>query len=193
MKTQDKSGIVRSFGAITVDNVGPSLNSKKWQAQVRQIVTSQYPAARGNNSLSDTLFPAQSFGVGQEYEEIRVTWIPVPLNTKLAAVKTQLAKFPEARLVKTLSLNPILSEEQIRAMETGVSTKTEEDYAEKFVIDAEGNPTLYHGHKQYRHISFSQVPKEDVDLRAEDLEDMKPVKMAKGKVPAARFFEENEE
>ncbi len=192
MNTENKSGIVKAFGPITIDNVGPSLNPKKWQAQVRQIVTSKYPAARGNNSLSDGLFPASTFGVGQEYEEVRVTWIPVPVNTKMNAVKAQLAKFPEARLVKTLSLRPILSEEQIRAMETGLSDKTEEDYAEKFVVDGDGNPTLYHGHKQYRNISFSQTAKEDVDLRAEDLADMKPVKMGKAATKAASKFVEDE-
>jgi hypothetical protein len=175
MKTENS--VSRTFGRITVDSVGPSLNPKKHQAQVRQIVTSLYPGARGANSLSDALFADKQFGVGEAFEEVRVTWIPVPIGTTVKQVEAQLAKHPNAVLQRTLSLNPILSEEQEQAMASGLSTKTLDDYREKHIVDAQGNPVLYKGRKQYRNISFRITAVEDVDLRDSDFADFAEVSM----------------
>lgn len=183
-----QSTIVKSFGAITVDNVGPSLNPKKHQAQVRQIVTSLYPGARGSNSLSDGLFQDSEFGVGEAFEEVRVTWIPVPIGTTVEAIQAQLAKHTNARLVKTLSLYPILSEEQRNAMATGISSKTLADYEEKCVLNAEGQAVMYKGYKQYRHISYRNTAVEDVDLRDAEVADFAPISMGTASPVTAEKF-----
>lgn len=175
MKAQNS--IRNSYSKITVDSVGPSLNVKKHQAQIRQTVTALYPGARANNSLSDKLFEPENFGLGESYDEVRVTWIPVPIGTTIEEVQAKLAKHPNARLVRTLSLNPILSEEQIQAMEQGVSDKTMEDYKAKFIVDPSGAAVLYKGHKQYRHIAFRTEAVADVDLRESDLKDAGPISM----------------
>lgn len=172
------SNLQKTYGRITVDSVGPSLNTKKAQAQVRQIVTTLYPGARAASSLSDGLFKDADFGVGESYEEARVTWIPVPLGTTKKQVEAQLAKHPNARLVKTLSFYPVLSDEQKRAIDTGLSTKTMAEYEEEVVLDSEGTPVKYKGRTFHRAINFRATQVEDIDLRESQLADFEVLKMA---------------
>lgn len=187
MKTiENTNTIEKRYGKITVDSVAPSLNAKKHEAQVRQTVTSLYPGAKGSNSLSDALFADKAFGVGEAYDENRVAWIPVPIGTTIKQVELLLAKHPNARLVKTMSLNPILSEEQEQAMQNGVSNKTIADYRAKYVVDPQGEAVLYKGFPQYRNISFRLNAVEDIDTREQDLADMAEVTMTSS-VPTEKF------
>lgn len=175
MKTVEiGNGIKQSFGAITVDSVGPNqYNQDKWQAQIRQEVSTIYPAARPHDSLSDGIFDASSFGEGQTYIEKRVTWVPVPKGTTAQQVQARLKQTPDAVLHKTLSLKPILSEEQVNAMSTGLSSMTEDDYAEKAVKDANGNIVLYANQfPQYRSIKFKRNFAADTDLRSADYDEL---------------------
>jgi hypothetical protein len=162
-----ETGVKIQESRITIDSVGPSLNDKKHQAQLRQVITKTYPSARAGNSASDTIFGHSEFGFtdGDSYDENRVTWIDVPIGTTSVQVQEKLSMFPNARLYKVMSLQPILTEEQERAMETGISSKTIEDYLQKYVVDSEGNPVLYNGLKQYRQIYFSKDGKADIDYR----------------------------
>lgn len=192
--TKQNVGVRKSYGTITVDNVSPSLNEKKHQAQLRQVVTSIYPGVRPGTSLSDGLFPAEAFGAeAQEYSEERVTWVPVPVGTTKEQVEAQLKSLPNARLVRILSLKPILSEEQKNAMQIGLSKSqangaplTEDDYREKQAVRyGDGHPQAgqkipYNNHEQYRVITFMDGKAgavEDIDLREDDLNDLVPVQM----------------
>jgi len=192
---QDR-GLKQSFGPITVDKVGPSLNPKKHQAQVRQVVTTIYPGVRSGNSLQDGLFSDAEFNAeSQSFEENRVAFLPIPIGTTVEQVLDKIKSFPNARLIRILSLNPILSEEQKQAMEKGLSKnedgsiKTIEDYANaQAVRTEEGGPeVLYKGHRQYRVTSFMNGvsgPVEDIDTREEDLFDMNPIQMTEGQFQA---------
>lgn len=169
MKTVDRgNGIKATYGPITVDHVEPSqFNDEKWQAQVRQLVTTMYPAQRNHDSLSDGLFEPDAFGEGQDFPEKRVTWIPVPAGTSVEDVKTLLAQVPEACIQKTLSLEPILSDEQINAMSNGLSDMTMDGYKEKCVKDTNDNIVLYADAAPfYRSTKFKLTFEEDVDLRS---------------------------
>lgn len=165
------TGVQKIFGAITVDEIREGLSDKKMTAQIRQLVTNAYPGVRGDNSLQDALFEGESFGAETvEYQEIRVAFVDVPLGSNKKSVTERLKKFPKARIYRILSLTPILTKEQERAMETGLSTKTREQYEAGFVIDENEKPVLWNGHKFYRSTKFSQEVTEDVDLRPSQLE-----------------------
>ena len=173
-----EGGIEQSFGPITVDKVEVnSFNSKVWQAQLRQEVTTTYPAARAHDSLSDGLFEAGEFGEGQSYVEKRVTWLPCPIDSTKEQVEEILRQNIDAVLHKTLSMEPILSAEQVNAMETGLSDQTPEDYAEKNVKDQEGETVLFAGHPFYRSIKFKKAYITDVDLRSSQIDESGAVQM----------------
>lgn len=203
--SKQNTGIQYHFGKIVVDNVGPSLNEKKYQAQLRQVVTSVYPGVRPGTSLSDPLFPAEAFGAEtQEFTEDRVTWVPVPIGTTKEQVEKQLEGLPNARLIRILSLNPILTEEQKNAMAAGLSKSQEtgapltvDDYREKQAVrygkehELAGHKIPYKGYEQYRVIAFmdgKNGPVEDIDLREQDLESMKAVHMGEEPVLESTKF-----
>lgn len=166
----ENSNIKLTYGAITVDHVEPSrFDANKFQAQIRQTVTKTYKQ-NGSDSLSNPLFKSNEFGEGESFNEIRVAWLPVPAEkNNVEAVKAQLVKFPNARLMRFLGLNPILSEEQTRSMESGVNTKTIEDYVNsQSVKNAEGEQILYKGYPVCRVVKFVTSAVKDVDSRESD-------------------------
>lgn len=184
------TGIVKVYGAITVDKVGPSLNSKKAQAQLRQTVTNVYPGVRPGNSLNDGLFTAEEFGSEtQEFIEERVAFVPVPLTATLEDVQKRISALPKARITRILSLKPILTKEQENAMVQGLSKnedgspKTMEDYENsQHILNKAKEKVLYQGkYPQYRVTSFldgnSSEP-QDLDFREEDLLDLYPLQMS---------------
>lgn len=171
------TGIRKSESPITIDEIRPHLsNSNKKVAQVRQVVTSEYPAARGGNSLQVGIFAPEEFGGGgQTYQENRVAWLDIPASATMQQVQDRLNALPNARLYRILSLHPILTDEQKRAMETGLSKDSEgnlitiEHYKQnQRVIDANENPVDYKGVPQYRRIFFDPQGKADIDTRAQD-------------------------
>lgn len=173
--------VTREDGPITVDEIRPHLsNQKKEQAQLRMVITSTYPEARVGNQLNDSVFGFEDFGFGegQSFEEKRVAWMDVPKGTTKEQVEAKLKQYPNARLFRIMSLEPIITEEQIRAAQNGISTYTDpetgevkpcdEDYYRnrQQVINPETEePILYNGLPQYRVIGFSVNGKKDVDLR----------------------------
>jgi hypothetical protein len=183
-----KNRIQVVFGPVTVDSVGPGLNGEvKHRAQLRQKVDKIYPSGGTHDSLTDALFNVDEFNLkqGSTYSENRVAWIDVPVGTTVEGVQQKLAGFPEARLVKHLSLNPILTEEQASAIQNGLNDLTIEKVAAKQVVkDEEENIRDYKGYLQYRVVKFATTAKEDVDSREADYAKMeragipKPFQMA---------------
>lgn len=163
-----------TFGPISIDKVEVNpYKDNRFQAQVRQTVTKHYPGGRPNDSLSDALFNAEEFNFEPtSYDEIRVAWIDVPLNSTLEQVQAKLREFPNAKIKKFLSLHPILTDEQKAAMESGLTDKTVEDFAEKqMIINPDLNaPAFYKGHPQYSVKKFVTTAQPDVDTREADLE-----------------------
>lgn len=175
-KQSQTAGPDKIFGKITVDEVREGLNPKKHTAQLRQVVTSVYAGVRNGNSLQDPLFTDEQFGTEPtSYEEQRIAFVDVPKGFTKLQVEAQLKKLPKARIYRILSLTPILTQEQERAIAVGLSKNpdgspmTIEDYKAKFIVNPKGEAVLYNGHNQYRTTKFSQTVTEDVDLRAEQL------------------------
>lgn len=164
------SNIQVKYGPITIDHVEPSrFDDSKFQAQIRQTITRTYKQS-GADSLSGALFNTNEFGDGQSYDEIRVAWLPVPAEKNtVEAVEAQLKKFPAARLMRFLGLKPILSNEQLRAMESGINTKTIEEYIlSQSVKNPEGEQILYKGYPVCRVVKFVTSKVADIDSREQD-------------------------
>lgn len=151
-------------------------------AELRQevVTTSYYPKANMSNSLNDKLFASEDFGVKDEvYEskEIRVAFLNVPesLDTP-EKVQAHLAKFPELCLYRILSNKPILSEEDLRAIEQGfisVASKAKSQVVR--YPDTSETPGMLAltkaGKVQYRRVSISTSFRNDDDQRNDIPED----------------------
>lgn len=145
MKKQTLNGITRTFGAITVDSVGPSeYKEGVLQAQIRQVVTTEYPSKRVDNSLQDSLFATEDFnlGAGQTFESTRMAWINVPLTATAEQVSALLDTKENARVCKKYSnkLLDVLTDEQKYAIAKGL--RTAKQFAETLVIRNEAGEVV---------------------------------------------------
>jgi hypothetical protein len=96
----------------TKDDGSPACN----QAQIRQVFITHYPGARFNSSTIEGLYDESEFGAdASDYENIRVSWISVPLDKTKKDVEEMLAKFPEATIYRILGdeVEQVLSQEQL--------------------------------------------------------------------------------
>lgn len=121
MENQEKSGIVREFGKITVDSVEEhKFKADMDSAQIRQIVTTTYPSGRIANSKSDSLFDVDDFDMeeGASFSSTRVAWLNVPKGTTVAEVKAKLRAMPDARIRREIAndVELVLTEEQLNAV-----------------------------------------------------------------------------
>ena len=160
---------------VTIDKVyvGDFQKEGTQSCQLRQVVKtiSYYPSKQIKSNMQDNPFNLVDFGFAeQEFPstENRVAWIDVPL----AATKDDvLAKIPVTScLYRVMSNRPILTNNQAYAIDEGLRTMdefattqivrygTESQFAGQIVKDENGKP-------QYRQIFYSNVPKEDIDLR----------------------------
>lgn len=164
---QAQSNIQKTFSAISVDEVKPhAYKDQVDSAQLRQVVTTTYPSMSVGNSLSDSLFEIDEFGLpaGQSYEAIRVTWLDVPKGTTKEQVESLLQNLPNARIYATYSnnLEDVMTAQQKAAVEQGLQTI--EFFEDKLRIrDSKGNELP--GVPQYRQYGFSKTAKADIDLR----------------------------
>lgn len=145
MKKQTLNGITKTFGAITVDSVGPSeYKEGVLQAQIRQVVTTEYPSKRVDNSLQDSLFATEDFnlGAGQTFESTRMAWINVPLTATAEQVSALLDTKENARVCKKYSnkLLDVLTDEQKYAIAKGL--RTAKQFAETLVIRNEAGEVV---------------------------------------------------
>ena len=163
----ENSGIKKVFQPITVDKVEQDqYKADLFSAQIRQIVTKVYPSASISNNMNDSLFEANEYNLeGQEYNETRVTWIPVPKGKTVADVEAMLAKSPNAKIYKVLSHTPILTDGQEYAIESGL--RNLEDFADAQLIRTnDGEAILDDGAEQYSAKFFSKTgEQDDQDLR----------------------------
>lgn len=151
-------------------------------AEVKQVVTtvSWYPSKKVNSNLQDNLFAANDFGYSEqrfESKETRMAWMIVPAAVTEDEFKGKLALAiaNKAVIYKVLSVRPILDENQLYAINSGLRTKdmfankqavrypeNEETIAKsiagKLILDGNGNVT-------YRRTFFSKSPTADIDER----------------------------
>lgn len=168
-------GIIVDYSQVTVDSIitpvqalENGIETDKFRVQLRQVVKTTYPKARGN-----ALFQSAEFGPGQDFDEKRVTWLNVPEGTTVEQIVERLNTLENPTLVRTLGLKPILSESQLTAMQKGINTKTWEQYAENYVRNGnEGLAVKFQGRLQYRAIYFSDTFVTDNDNRITDLQEL---------------------
>lgn len=179
-----ENAIKRVDTPLIVELIKPHIRSpKKDRAQVRMQVITTYPEAKAGNSLNDSIFDSKDFGFGdgQTFTENRVGWVDVPKGTSIEEVRTMLAKYPDARIYRVMSLDPILTDEQRNAMANGISEDAEGNtinmaYYEKAQMvrpNSESDEViLYKNLPQYRVTAFSVNGKKDVDLRSKQYQDI---------------------
>ena len=164
--------------------------SSEWQkegtltAELKQsiITKSFYPSKSVSNNMQDNIFGQSDFGFEeQEFEnkETRVAWIDVPNGSTVETIIAKLIQFTNAKLYRVLSNVPILTNNQVYAVDQGLTTK--EKFANSQVVrypegamqgnvDVSGKLALdNYGKPQYRAIFFSNDgTKSDKDLRTSD-------------------------
>jgi len=186
-----ESNVKRIHTPILVESLKPHLrNAKKQQAQIRSSVESTYPEAGVGNSLNDSVFGSEEFGFGdgQTFTENRVAWIDVPAKMTVEQVQERINVFPHATIYRVLSLTPILTDEQERAMASGISEYTDADaviqkcnmeyYKTMQMVPTpetaslpreQRQPLLYKGYVQYRITPFNKDGQADIDHRETQL------------------------
>lgn len=160
---------------VTIDKVyvGDYQKEGTKSCQLRQVVEtkSYYPSKQIKSNMQDNPFSLVDFGFEeQEFsnKENRVAWIDVPAA---ASQDDVLAKIPTtACLYKVLSNRPILTNNQAYAIDEGL--RKMEDFAATQIIRYGVESPLSgqivkdeNGKPQYRQIFYSNVAKEDIDLR----------------------------
>jgi len=71
-----------------------------------------------NSSQISDLFKEEQ--IIKERDEVRVTWILIPDTKTKEEVQERLNRYPNIRIKKVLSNNPILEENQIKAINDGI-------------------------------------------------------------------------
>lgn len=204
--TTEDNGIKKevSFGTLTVSRVYVSDYQKKntLTAELKQVVTTKttYPAAQLSNSLESNLFATADFDLGHgdiyESTETRVAWVNVPLGSTVETVTTKLASIEGAKLYKIMSNQPILSDNDERAIASDQLNVTLDGYANRQAVrypldhESSGELALDSNNKvQYRRIAFTTNPSQkDVDYRDSDpantyLSEMISIELAEGVMP----------
>lgn len=173
-KITTESGIVLTYGAITVDHVKEHEYKKgMFQAQLRQTVEKTYPAARITNDKSDNIFDLEEFDIeeGETYESERVCWIPVPEGATKKSVQKRLDDIKEARIWREIAdeVELVLTDGQLNAILSDDFEITKEDFEERYLVrdrngeglkDDDGNAIII-----YSQNHFSTKAKEDEDYR----------------------------
>lgn len=117
---------------ITVDNVkAHSFKSGLNQAQLRQVITRNYPSVKPNTG---GLFAKSEFDLPeQSFQENRVTWVDVPTDKSVEDVQAQIDKFPDACIWKKLSSNVVMSEDDLALCDRILSADSKQ--IEKIVLN----------------------------------------------------------
>jgi hypothetical protein len=182
IKTTVTEAPVQTYDSGTRGEIQDSLKAGNKSIQLKQVITkiSEYPTKIVNNNFTEISFGQKVDSVNEYYQtENRVTWVDVSVdswkNTGLEGkeldikiledFQVYLKSKPKARIYKTLSTSPILSEGQKSAIKAGLTSL--DAIAEKQMVKypETGEPILWNGLVQYKVLAFSESGKADVDLR----------------------------
>lgn len=168
-------------GALTVSRIYASENQKEgtMRAELKQTrkVVSIYPSRTVTSDLQDSIFGIQEYGFKEKEfvnETTLVAWMDIPQNVTVEALTERLKKFPEATIYKIVDNHPILTDNQVYAINQGL--RTMDDYANAQIVrhgsdDSEGKWAAGDlvldnlGRPVYKATFFSSVKKEDIDRR----------------------------
>jgi hypothetical protein len=155
----------QTTNSISVDSVkSHTYKPEIDQAQVRQTVSAAYPVRKINNEL----FDIDEFGLEERtYESIRVTWLDVPKGTTPEQVLERMNKYPNARIQRILSSEPIFTTDEKKAKLSDVID--DEQWANmqerQKVRNTEGAIVEFNGKPQYRRYKLSLQGEADIDQR----------------------------
>lgn len=178
-------GIKQKFNPITVDMLREPLGEKakevKQTAQLRQVVTTVYPASSFGNEFQDALGSAPD---GEAYDENRMAFVDVPKNVTEEQVQAMIDELEDAVIYKiiTSDYSELLTSNQINWAERMIESDEEKvAYFENIrnnllvknsdseAIDRKGNvidnPTSDNPRCQYKATYFSKTARADVDTR----------------------------
>jgi len=175
--------ITHEKGEITVDDVYTSQfqKPKSLTAQLRQVITTtfEYPERQISNDMQDSLFEMSEFGFERlkiTSHENRIAFIDVPLGSTKESVTSMLKPLTDACIYKVLANEPILTSDQQRGIDAGLTTKdiiansqairysegaTDRETGE----DVGGDLILRNGRIQYRAVFFKKTTTPDIDRR----------------------------
>lgn len=130
---------MKSYGKITVDSINPKGLKGMPEAQIRQVVTTSLPSTRTTNNIKGSLFTDDELGIkSNDFDEIRVAWIPVRAKDTVETVQAALDASPIKKLVRFLSSAIILSDDQISVVKNGLrnteTSKALDSFNEKYGI-----------------------------------------------------------
>ena len=147
------------------------------QCQIRQVVSvdTQYPSTSFENNKSDNLFSQADFSavsVSEPFNQTadRSTFMTVPEDKTLEEIQDMLDSYPQAFIYREISNHPILNDNQLSSILSGVNKKTMEEYAweQKIIDPSQKDLTLILdilGKPQYQSYFFSLTKDADVDSR----------------------------
>lgn len=132
---------MKSYGKITVDSINPKGLKGMPEAQIRQVVTTSLPSTRTTNNIKGSLYSDAELGItSNDFDEVRVAWIPVPVGATVASVQADLDKSPIKQLVRFLASQIILSDDQMNVANNGLrntaTSKALDSFNEKYGIAA---------------------------------------------------------
>lgn len=158
---------------VIVENLFVSKHQKgsTLTAQLRQYITTviEYESIAITNEFSDNPFSQEEFGIEPETREVtesRVAWINVPEDTTLEEVQDRLDAHKECRIFRVLSSEPILTEGDKAAIESGVLTYHDKGL-KQIVKNRQGDIIFDDDNLQFRRLFLSLNGKPDIDLRGQ--------------------------
>ena len=181
---ENNTGIKVEFGKVVLDSISSKTfdnGNVSHSAMFRQEVKIFYPKARMSSDRQANLFSDEQLGI--EYNDAviqnRVAFMKVTENVTEEMIRTELAKYPNAKIYKELSNHPILSDNDKTAIANGILD--EDTLAEKQVARYSENHDTKpgqlildkNGKIQYRRLDIDwKGEKDDVDNRTEDPTDV---------------------
>ena len=191
MKTIElERGIKKTFNSITLDMLrepmGERAKQTKQTAQLRQVVTTTYPATSFGNEFQDALGSAPE---GQSFDENRIAFVDVPKNVTEEQVQAMIDELEDAVIYKILTsdYSEVLTSNQLNWGANMIESDEEkEEYFETLrnnllvknsdseAIDRKGNvidnPAQDNPRCQYKATFFSKTWRDDVDNRLSEAE-----------------------
>lgn len=163
----------RTESKIVVAVVGEhAFKPELLNAELRMSVKTTYPARQAN---SGGLYDEEEYNLeGEDFTSERVCWIDVPKltgdkPTTIEDVQKKLDTAPNARIMRTLSMKPILSPEQEAAIVKGL-TDLETIANGQRVKNDKGEDVLHNGKVFYSKKQLSINGNADIDLRPAKIE-----------------------
>lgn len=112
---------MKNYNRITVDSINPKGLKGMPEAQIRQVVTTSLPSTRTTNNIKGSLYSDAELGITlNDFDEVRVAWIPVPVGATVESVQADLDKSAIKQLVRFLSSQIILSDDQMNVAKNGL-------------------------------------------------------------------------